>query len=260
MKTKTCTKCNIQKEINEYYKKKECKNQIVGQCKECYKKRAKQWRRKNIVKSKETAIIYRKTNKEKIKINAKNYREINKNILKIKKAKWYNEHKEKINKRRREHRENNRNELREYGRKYYANNKDKYRKSIEKNKKRINQYMRNRRITDINFKIKDNLKRRTNMVLNGNSKSESTLELLGCKIDVLKKHIERKFTKKMNWNNYGRRGWHIDHIIPCAHFDLSKESEQRKCFHFTNLQPLWAKDNVAKRDKVIEGTQMTMII
>jgi DNA/RNA endonuclease G (NUC1) len=66
----------------------------------------------------------------------------------------------------------------------------------------------------------------------------------------LKAHLEAKFLPGMTWDNYGVHGWHIDHIIPCAAFDLSKETEQRKCFHFTNLQPLWAKDNLRKSDSL----------
>jgi hypothetical protein len=54
----------------------------------------------------------------------------------------------------------------------------------------------------------------------------------------------------MTWQNYGYYGWHIDHIKPCASFDLRKPSEQRKCFHYSNLQPLWAKDNLQKSDKI----------
>ena len=70
--------------------------------------------------------------------------------------------------------------------------------------------------------------------------------LIGCEIDYLMFHIQEQFTKGMNWDNYGLHGWHIDHKIPCAKFDLSKESEQLKCFNYTNLQPLWAIDNLKK--------------
>ena len=54
----------------------------------------------------------------------------------------------------------------------------------------------------------------------------------------------------MTWKNHGLKGWHIDHIIPCAAFDLTKEEEQKKCFHYSNLQPLWWIDNLKKSNKM----------
>lgn len=54
----------------------------------------------------------------------------------------------------------------------------------------------------------------------------------------------------MSWDNYGYRGWHIDHIKPCSSFNLSDIKEQKKCFHYSNMQPLWWKDNIAKSNKV----------
>jgi hypothetical protein len=77
------------------------------------------------------------------------------------------------------------------------------------------------------------------------------MELLGCTIDFFKNHLESKFVEGMSWQNYGK-GWHIDHIIPCVSFDLSKPEEQRKCFHFSNLQPLWAVDNIRKGTKIVQ--------
>ena len=78
------------------------------------------------------------------------------------------------------------------------------------------------------------------------TKSDRTLELVGCTIKELLNHIESQFDDKMSWDNYGRKGWHIDHIKPCAAFDLTKPEEQRKCFNYTNLQPLWWPDNFKK--------------
>ena len=71
--------------------------------------------------------------------------------------------------------------------------------------------------------------------------------LIGCEVDYLMFHIQNQFTKGMTWNNYGL--WHIDHKRPCASFDLSKPIEQQKCFHFKNLQPLWAIGNLRKGNK-----------
>ncbi|MCI4437669.1 MAG: hypothetical protein JHC33_12755, partial [Ignisphaera sp.] len=70
-------------------------------------------------------------------------------------------------------------------------------------------------------------------------KNTKSIKLLGCDVSFLKLYIESKFLPTMTWENYGKY-WHIDHIIPCASFDLSIEEEQKKCFHYTNLQPLFA--------------------
>lgn len=75
-------------------------------------------------------------------------------------------------------------------------------------------------------------------------KSAKTLELLGCPVSKLKEHLEKQFTPGMSWENYGE--WHVDHIRACAKFDLTKETEQRECFNFKNLQPLWKLDNFRK--------------
>ena len=77
-------------------------------------------------------------------------------------------------------------------------------------------------------------------------------QLIGCRPIELKTHLESRFAPGMNWDNYGFTGWHIDHIIPCAAFDLTKKDEAQKCFHFTNLQPLWARDNMVKHAKVVQ--------
>ena len=72
------------------------------------------------------------------------------------------------------------------------------------------------------------------------------MKLIGCSIESLKNYLEKQFKKDMTWHNHGLYGWHIDHIRPCISFDLIKKSEQKKCFHYTNLQPLWAKENLSK--------------
>ena len=73
------------------------------------------------------------------------------------------------------------------------------------------------------------------------------MELTGCSKDELFKYLESKFIEDMTWDNYGK--WHIDHIRPCASFNLENSEEQIECFHYTNLQPLWAKDNISKGSK-----------
>lgn len=136
----------------------------------------------------------------------------------------------------------NREKLLEYNRKYRKINKIKL-----NNKKKL--YNKIKRLTDINFKITDSLRARIYETVRKLHKSKKTLELLGCSVEFLKKHLKSKFTRGMNWSNYGRKGWVIDHIRPCASFDLRKPSEQKKCFNYTNLQPLWNRDNRIKGGK-----------
>lgn len=70
--------------------------------------------------------------------------------------------------------------------------------------------------------------------------------MLGCTLDQFKRHIENLWLDGMSWENYGKLGWHLDHIIPCASFDLTDPQQQKKCFHYSNIQPLWAIDNWSK--------------
>lgn len=93
------------------------------------------------------------------------------------------------------------------------------------------------------------LRMRVRHALHGRNKSARTLELVGCSIEHLKLWLTFYFQKDMSWENYGE--WHIDHIKPCAKFDLSDPAQQRACFHYTNLQPLWAGDNIRKGDKYV---------
>jgi hypothetical protein len=112
--------------------------------------------------------------------------------------------------------------------------------------------MKNRREYDINFRIRDNYRKRVYMAVKSNSKKGHTLELLGCMIEEFKAYIEAQFTENMSWENYGfgNDKWNLDHIIPCANFDLSVEENQYKCFHYSNTQPLWQIDNFEKKAKL----------
>jgi len=135
------------------------------------------------------------------------------------------------------------------------------RENIKKRKKE--------RESTIEFAIKLNDYRRTSLVYNSPEKKVERLyrsrvrnavikqnikrkheynDMLGCTYGFLREYIESKFTKGMTWNNNGRGNdkWHLDHIIPCAAFDLNDHIEQKECFHFTNLQPLWESVNLAK--------------
>ena len=134
----------------------------------------------------------------------------------------------------------NRDEILVKQKEYWSKQQNKERKALRKRE----QWQR-----DENLKIVSNCRSRMYKALKGQKKSKSTEKLVGCLFSELKTCLESKFLEGMNWNNYGE--WHIDHILPCASFDLSKKEEQEKCFHYTNLQPLWGIDNLLKRDKIL---------
>jgi hypothetical protein len=143
----------------------------------------------------------------------------------------------------------NKEKVKDYKKKWKLNNKEYSANWFQLNKKRIQEKKYLRLKTDPNFKMKHQLGTRIRKVLNGlTKKSKSTQELIGCTIEQLWIHLEKSFKLGMTRENYGK--WHVDHIIPCVSFDLTKPEEQSKCFHYTNLQPLWASENLAKGSKI----------
>ena len=119
-------------------------------------------------------------------------------------------------------------------------------------KKQRNQREKTLMENDTHFRIRKlhGGRLRTACRFQGTKKSDTTEKLIGCSIGSLKEHLEHKFVEGMSWENYGRGGWHIDHIIPCIVFDLAKVSHQRVCFNYQNLQPLWEEDNLAKSNNI----------
>lgn len=144
---------------------------------------------------------------------------------------------------------NNAERHREKARNYRKNLKLDINKSkLEKNRKwHREKYYRNKKLKS-NYFFTRKIATRIYMALKrgGGIKSIKTSDAIGCSVTFLKNHLESKFRDGMNWDNYGKFGWHIDHIKPCASFDLSDQEQQNKCFHYTNLQPLWRSENLSK--------------
>lgn len=102
---------------------------------------------------------------------------------------------------------------------------------------------------DTGYRILANLRSRMSVSLKRNTKKSSILKYFNCSIEELKLHLESKFKEGMSWENYGKNGWHVDHIRPLSSFDLKIEENLKIAWHYTNLQPLWAIDNIKKGDK-----------
>jgi hypothetical protein len=145
-----------------------------------------------------------------------------------------------------DYKNNNHYDYSEYGKTYYESNRKKViAKVIARDK--------TRRLSDLSYRLKANLRSRARTAIKNQCgmRAFKSLELLGVSdIAVVRQHIESQFTQGMSWDNYGE--WEIDHIIPCASFDLTNSIEQKKCFNYKNLQPLWKEDNLKKSDKPLE--------
>jgi hypothetical protein len=139
-----------------------------------------------------------------------------------------------------EHREKSRDRQKKY-----------YQKNIDSIRVRNKKYETNRLKNDPEFRLIKNIRRRVLLFLQSNNitKNNKTFEIVGCTPQQLKEHIKSQFKDDMSWENYGYYGWHIDHIIPLS--SAKNEDELYKLCHYTNLQPLWASDNLSKGDKIL---------
>lgn len=209
---KVCTKCGEEKELELFVKNKQCKNGYAGTCKLCFSEYSANWYQKNKNRLKPIRKEWAKINKEKIKIKDKIYYYNNKEKILKYSADWY-----------------------------------------QKNKKRIIKKELKRKKTDPIYKMQCNLRTLIGHMIRkgGYSKKSKTIKILGCSYEEFKQHLESQFQEGMTWDNYGRNGWHIDHIYPVSR--ARDEQHLLELNHYTNLQPLWEKDNIAKGNKLDWG-------
>jgi len=248
-----CKECGEEKKI-----------EAKGLCRSCYDKKEYQINKIKIIKKQK--LYYQKNKEER----------------KLQQNKYYQKNKEKI----KENYHNNINEMREKSRKDYQKNithnrereKKNYRKNIVHNrelnnknyqkrkeyfkiynkihKDRMNLTQRNchkrRYNVDIDYTLRTLLRDSVRRIVTEykGKKLYKSLDLLGCTIIKYRNYIEKQWLPGMDWSNHTKTGWHIDHIIPLSAFDLTKPEEQLKAFNYKNIQPLWAKDNLSKGNKL----------
>jgi hypothetical protein len=225
--------CKEEKELTEFYKNCTAKDGFRPHCKSCVSAQQKK---------------YKENNPEKVRASKRKYRENSRESIRAKQQKYNEKNREKIRAQQRKYRENNKEKIMATQRKYAEKNRESIRASQQKWKKK-------KRATCPMFRMVHCLRERLRAVLRGKNKSASTMALLDCTVEELKKHLEKQFVEGMSWDNRGTV-WHIDHMVPCASFDLSDAEQQRRCFHFTNLQPLFASENIIKGNRNIYGPYM----
>ncbi len=225
---KKCNKCKITKKLSDFSKNKSKKDGLNYWCKECQYEATRKWRAENYDKVKIQRERWKKENPD---YGKNRYMSNRKHILNITKT----------------YKRNNKNKLAEYSKKYYKQNKDKILKYR-------NEYRKNRRKIDPTYRLSLNLRTRLWHAINGNIKKGSAIKDLGCSVKELKKYLEILFYvhpktgEFMKWNNYGN-GWHVDHVIPLSLFDLTNINQFLEACHYTNLQPLWAEENLRKSNR-----------
>ena len=217
----------------------------------------KSW--KDITNPKERQKAYnkawRETNKESKKAYDKDYREINKEKRKVRQKSYCDANKDKLNSKSKAYNKVNKDKICSYKKAYRETNKEKLKVQKKNwdiiNKEKVNIYFKNKKKTDIQFRLSCNLRKRLYHAINRNFKAGSAVRDLGCSISELKSYLESKFSSGMTWDNWALDGWHIDHIKPLSSFDLTNRQQLLEACHYTNLQPLWATDNLIKSDKIL---------
>lgn len=219
METKVCSICKNDKGVCEFGKSKSSKDGLLYCCKKCNNERSKKYVKENPIKVSEQQKKWRDKNPEWVYNRHKKYRENNIEKVKERKKKWLDKNPEKI---------------KEY-RKNYKVRKQEQRKE--------------RRDSDPLFNLTNRIRCRLWKYLKilNITKKNKTFDIVGCAPQFLKEHLENQFIDGMCWDN--RSEWHIDHIIPLS--SAKTEEELYKLCHYTNLQPLWAEDNLKKSDKIL---------
>jgi len=261
MKTKICSKCKQEKDSTCFHKDNHGANGLYVYCKECRSIMRKVDHAekicpicKTIFKPKMidsstcgnpkcTSKLFKDKNKEKISLcNKEYYAENRESEIERSKA-YYHENIATLDA---EAKKTYRQRKNEYNKNWNIANPDKV-KGYYNNEKR-NNYEMNRKQNDINYKIVSILRKQLVKIVRGH-KIASALNLLDCSIDDFRNHLASTFQDGMSFDNYG--DWHLDHILPCSVFDLQYSEEQEICFHYTNLQALWAEDNIVKSNNII---------
>jgi hypothetical protein len=148
---------------------------------------------------------------------------------------------------------NNKNDINEYHKIHYINNKEQHLERTNKWKannrqkyqKYLNNYLTKYYNTNTQYKLRRLLRDRIYKTIYNKNVTSKTKELLGCSFNDFKQHLKSQFKPEMNWGNHGEI-WEVDHIIPCASFDLTDIEQQKQCFHYSNMQPLFKTTKIAE--------------
>lgn len=250
---KICCNCKLEKPLSEFATDKKSCDGHAYQCRKCYKHKYEQNIEINRVKS---LNYYHKHQENQNKKSLQRYYD-NKSQCQENHKQWKLKNKDQVKEYRKRHYSTNKEKIARQRALHYRENIDYYKvinkQTKEKLKDKINIYVKNKYNEDSNFKITAILRSRLIAALKNDQKKGRTLELLGCTIEHLKNHLQQTAINNgyfnFDINNYSGKKYNIDHIIPCAAFNLKCGYHQKLCFHWSNLQILETKTNISKYNK-----------
>lgn len=281
--TKKCTKCNLIKLLDNFnyhphgkYKKRstcrECEKVYNASVAEARNKKAREYYLLNKEIFRQKHKEYRDNNKEKVSEQGKKYYNENKEATLTRSKKWYHNNKERKQQSVLEWCKNNPEKVKAISKRYNKKARQLYKEdrksrldkwtkdNIEYVRKYHREYFHKRKNSDPNFAIATKLRRRISAAVNSQNvkKNNKSLEMIGCSLEFLLNYLESKFYNTIDENGNIQimtrellctKEVHLDHIIPVWKFNLINPEEQYKCFHYSNLQPLWRKDHAEKTKK-----------
>lgn len=245
---KSCKICNIEKPFNEFSIAKENKDGFNNVCKLCKCEYGKTHRKNNFNKISIQRKVFYLENRKRL-LTRETYISGDTKTCSIcdmnKSINDFNKNQKNKDGRRTECRlcQSSKQKL------YTKNNSNKIKNYRITNKVKINKHKALKKKTDIQYRLQCNLRTRFCNAVKDNFKSGSAVSDLGCTIADFKLYIEKEFVEGMTWDNWGRCTWHLDHKIPLSKFDLTNRQELLRAVHYTNLQPMWAKENLEKAAK-----------
>ena len=227
---KRCTKCGEWKLTTEFSRKIGCKNNLDSRCKICIKKYFDNWRKKNRKKLNKATKLWRSKNKKRLYEWGKKWTENNREKSRLANRKWHAANKEKHGAAQKLWRKKHPKEFEAKWRMEYQQKKSTPKGALD------------RRMGCMVWHA-----------LHGNKFGRKWEELVGYTVEELRAHLESLFTEDMMWDAFLRGEIHVDHIVPKSRFkyDSPEDPEFKVCWSLSNLQPMWAKDNLQKNDKTM---------
>lgn len=252
MQEKKCSKCGEVKSVEEFYKNNRYAGGFTTWCKQCHTSAKTSWVKNNIEKNREAGRRCYHKHSQEYNIISKQYREANPLKRKEIARKWYENNTDRALAYSRNWRANNPEKVKEMHKLWVKENPEKWREIGRRAEAKMNEKPRRRLSRNISCMI--------NKSLNGSKDGRHWETLVGYTIDQLRNHLEKQFKPGMTWEN--RSQWHIDHIIPLSahNFQSPEDIDFKRAWSLKNLQPMWAKENIKKSNKLTKPFQPALAL